>query len=78
MNKDGMKGTGNKAKGAVKKTAGKATGDRALEGEGILDKAKGVAQSAVGTVKDAAHTVAEAAKDAKDKVVGHHDSKGHK
>ena len=61
-------------KGSVKETAGEATGDRALEGEGILDKAKGAAQSAAGAVKDAAHTVAEAATHAKDKVVG----KGHK
>jgi len=70
MNKDNVKGTGNQMKGSVKETAGKVTGDHALEGEGLLDKAKGAAQSAVGAVKDAAHTVAEAAKGAKDKVVG--------
>ena len=68
MNKDDVKGTGNKAKGSVKEAAGKATGDRSLEGEGILDKAKGAAQSAVGAVKDAAHSVAAAATRAKDKV----------
>jgi len=69
MNKDDVKGAGNKMKGSVKESAGKATGDHALEGEGLLDKAKGAAQSAVGAVKDAAHSVAEAASHAKDRVV---------
>ena len=68
MNKDDVKGAGNKAKGSVKETVGKATGDHALHGEGLLDKAKGAAQSAVGAVKDAAHSVADAAARAKDKV----------
>jgi len=64
MSTDNLKGTGNQIKGSVKETAGKATGDHALEGEGLLDKAN----SAVGTVKDAAHSAADAAARAKDKV----------
>jgi len=68
MSTDNVKGTGNQIKGSAKETVGKATGDHALEGEGLLDKAKGAAQSAVGAVKDAAHSVADAAARAKDKV----------
>lgn len=36
-----VKGAANKAKGAVKKKAGKATGDRKTEAEGRVDKTKG-------------------------------------
>jgi uncharacterized protein YjbJ (UPF0337 family) len=52
-----MAGTTDKAKGAVKETAGKMTGNERLEAEGKLDKAKGHA-------KDAAHDVKQAAKGA--------------
>jgi len=48
-----------KAKGAVKETVGKVTGDRQTEAEGKADKVKGHA-------KDAAHDVKESAKDAVD------------
>jgi len=34
MSTDNLKGTGNQIKGSVKETAGKATGDHALEGVG--------------------------------------------
>ena len=54
MHKDEVKGAGNKAKGAVKEAAGKATGNRKLEAEGKADKAKGHVQSAGGKAKDAA------------------------
>ena len=37
------KGTAEKAKGAIKDAAGKVTGDKKLESEGKLDKAKGSA-----------------------------------
>jgi len=40
MNKDDVKGAGNKAKGSVKETVGKATGDHALHGEGLLTRRK--------------------------------------
>lgn len=54
-----MAGTTDKAKGSVKETIGKATGDRRTEAEGKTDKAKGHA-------KDAARDVKEGAKGARD------------
>jgi uncharacterized protein YjbJ (UPF0337 family) len=52
MDKDRIDGAANKAKGAIKETAGKMTGDTKLQTEGVLDKAKGQVQSAVGGAKD--------------------------
>jgi uncharacterized protein YjbJ (UPF0337 family) len=52
MDKDRIDGAANQAKGAVKEVAGNATGDKKLQTEGILDKAKGQVQSAVGGAKD--------------------------
>lgn len=54
-----MAGEMDKAKGAVKETWGKATGDKQTEAEGKGDKVKG-------HVKDAAHDVKEHAEDAAD------------
>jgi uncharacterized protein YjbJ (UPF0337 family) len=54
MDREHIKGVADKAKGAIKDTAGKATGDKELQAEGKIDKAKGAAHSAVGDVKDAA------------------------
>jgi uncharacterized protein YjbJ (UPF0337 family) len=54
MDREHIKGAADKAKGAIKDTAGKLTGDKKLESEGKLDKAKGAAHNAVGNVKDAA------------------------
>jgi uncharacterized protein YjbJ (UPF0337 family) len=54
-----MAGEMDKAKGAVKETYGKVTGDRRTEAEGKADKVKG-------HVKDAAHEVKEKAEDAID------------
>ena len=45
---------GGKAKGAVKDAAGKMTGDKELQAEGKMDKAKGEARHALGDAKDAA------------------------
>jgi uncharacterized protein YjbJ (UPF0337 family) len=53
MDREHVKGTADKAKGAIKDAAGKVTGDKELQQEGKLDKAKGSAHSAVGDVKDA-------------------------
>ena len=53
MDKEHVKGAADKAKGAIKETAGKVTGDKGLEAEGKMDKVKGAAHSAVGDVKDA-------------------------
>jgi uncharacterized protein YjbJ (UPF0337 family) len=41
-------------KGAVKDAAGKMTGDKKLQAEGKIDKAKGEAHKVAGDVKDAA------------------------
>lgn len=53
MDREHVKGAADKTKGAIKDAAGKFTGDRKLEAEGKLDKAKGAAHSAVGDAKDA-------------------------
>lgn len=63
MDKDRLKGMGNKIKGEVKKAAGRMTGDRKTEVEGHADKAKGEAQSTVGGAKDKAREMTD-----KDKV----------
>jgi uncharacterized protein YjbJ (UPF0337 family) len=53
MDKEHVKGAGDKAKGAIKDTAGKMTGDKELQSEGKMDKAKGDIHNAAGDVKDA-------------------------
>jgi uncharacterized protein YjbJ (UPF0337 family) len=53
MDREHVKGAADKAKGAIKDTAGKLTGDKELQSEGKLDKAKGAAHDAAGNVKDA-------------------------
>lgn len=47
MDKDRINGAGNQAKGAIKETVGKVTGDTKMQAEGLADKAKGKVQSAV-------------------------------
>ena len=53
MDKEHVKGTADKAKGAIKDTAGKVMGDKELQSEGKIDKAKGDVHKAAGDVKDA-------------------------
>ena len=53
MDKEHIKGAADKAKGAVKDTAGKMMGDKKMQAEGKMDKAKGAARQAAGDVKDA-------------------------
>jgi uncharacterized protein YjbJ (UPF0337 family) len=53
MDREHIKGAADKAKGAIKDTAGKVTGDKELQSEGKLDKAKGEAHNIAGDVKDA-------------------------
>jgi len=57
MDREHIKGAADKAKGAIKDTAGKLTGDKELQSEGKLDKAKGDVHNAVGNVKDAARNL---------------------
>jgi uncharacterized protein YjbJ (UPF0337 family) len=52
MDKDRIDGAADQAKGAMKEVAGKIVGDKKLETEGMLDKAKGRVESAVGDAKD--------------------------
>jgi uncharacterized protein YjbJ (UPF0337 family) len=53
MDKDRIEGAATQAKGAVKETVGKITGDAKLQTEGAADKAAGKVQNAVGGMKDA-------------------------
>jgi uncharacterized protein YjbJ (UPF0337 family) len=62
MDREHVKGAADKAKGAVKEGAGKLTGDKRMENEGKIDKAKGSAHKAAGDVKDAARDAADAIK----------------
>ena len=57
MDREHVRGTADKAKGAIKETAGKVTGDKELELEGKVDKAKGDLHNAAGNVKDAVKNV---------------------
>jgi uncharacterized protein YjbJ (UPF0337 family) len=57
MDKEHVKGAADKAKGAIKDTAGKMTDDKELQSEGKMDKAKGTAHNAAGDVKDAVKNV---------------------
>lgn len=57
MDREHIKGAADKAKGAIKDTAGKLTGDKELQSEGKFDKAKGDAHNAVGNLKDAARNL---------------------
>jgi uncharacterized protein YjbJ (UPF0337 family) len=53
MDKDRIKGSAQKAGGAIKEAAGKATGDAKLQAEGKADKAAGATRNAIGGAKDA-------------------------
>jgi len=57
MDREHVKGVADKAKGAIKETAGKVSGDKELETEGKIDKAKGDLHNAAGDVKDAVKKV---------------------
>ncbi|HRE44118.1 MAG TPA: CsbD family protein [Terricaulis sp.] len=54
MDKEHVKGAADKVSGAAKEAAGKMTGNKKLEAEGKIDKAKGEAREFIGDVKDAA------------------------
>lgn len=66
MDREHVRGTADKAKGAIKDAAGKLTGDKKMQAEGKIDKAKGAAHNAVGDVKDAAKHGADAVRRATD------------
>ena len=52
MDKEHVKGAADKVSGATKEAAGKLTGDKKLQAEGKMDKAKGAVRDFVGDVKD--------------------------
>ena len=52
VNKDQVAGIAKQMKGSVKQAAGKATGNRRTEVEGVADKIAGKVQKAYGDVKD--------------------------
>lgn len=52
VNKDQVEGLAKQAKGAVKQAAGKATGNRQTEAEGIADKISGKIQKSYGDAKE--------------------------
>jgi uncharacterized protein YjbJ (UPF0337 family) len=54
MDKDRIEGSMKQTKGAMKKAAGKVTGDTKLKAEGEADKTAGKIQNTVGGIKDAA------------------------
>jgi len=62
MDREHVKGVADKAKGAIKEGAGKMTGDKEMENEGKLDKARGSVHNAAGDVKDAARDARDALK----------------
>lgn len=53
MDKDRIEGAAREAKGKVKETFGKVTGDSKTEAEGKGEKVAGKVQNAVGGAKDA-------------------------
>jgi uncharacterized protein YjbJ (UPF0337 family) len=53
MDREHVKGAADKVKGVIKDAAGKITGDKELQTEGKIDKAKGTAHNVAGDVKDA-------------------------
>ena len=53
MDKDRIVGSAHQAKGAVKETIGKATGDAKTQADGAAEKNVGKVQNAIGGVKDA-------------------------
>lgn len=54
MDKDRIKGATEQAKGKVKETVGKLTGDTKTEAEGKAEKTAGKVQNTVGGLKDKA------------------------
>lgn len=62
MDRENVKGFAEKTKGTIKEGAGKMMGDKNLEVESKVDKAKGAAHNAAGNLKDAGRSAADALK----------------
>jgi len=52
VNKDQVAGVAKQIKGSVKQAAGKATGNRRVQAEGMAEKVSGKMQKTYGDVKD--------------------------
>lgn len=52
MNSDTLKGEGRDVGGKLKETTGSLTGNRSLEGEGLVDQLGGKLQKVLGTARD--------------------------
>ena len=52
MNKDQVQGRATEAKGNIKEAAGKVVGNQKLQGEGLVDQAKGKTQAVYGDAKE--------------------------
>ena len=52
MDTDRIKGKMDDIKGNIKRKIGEATDDKSMEGEGLVDQAKGKVQNAFGKLKD--------------------------
>jgi uncharacterized protein YjbJ (UPF0337 family) len=52
MDREHIRAVAEKAKGAVKETAGKVIGDEKLKAKGKADKAKGASRKVAGDVKE--------------------------
>jgi len=59
MDKDRVEGVVHQAKGSVKETADKVTGDKRTQAEGAAEKAAGKVQNTAGGVKDAAKDMSD-------------------
>ena len=55
MSKEGIKGATQKGVGSLKEAAGKVTGNRKLEAEGLADRAAGAVKETAGKIKDKIH-----------------------
>jgi uncharacterized protein YjbJ (UPF0337 family) len=54
MDRERLRAAAEKAKGAVKETAGKISGDEKLQAKGKADKVKGAVHKVAGNLKEAA------------------------
>jgi uncharacterized protein YjbJ (UPF0337 family) len=59
MDRERLRAATEKAKGAVKETAGKVMGDEKLQAKGKADKVKGAAHKVAGNLKEAARHSSE-------------------
>lgn len=59
MNEQNVKGGVNQAKGRAKEEIGHLTGNKKMEGKGILDRVKGKVQQGMGNAKDTAKRVVD-------------------